>query len=835
LDFRRIALRGLVTVPLVVTGGLGFWYWLPRLAQDRIVGEVRERTGLEARVSETTVSFGAVSLTGFSLHGKEARSLLAVESLRVEGNPISVALRGAGGIEAISVRGISASLRVDGDDEQRLLRRVGARGASVQAAGGSARRWPRISLRGLALDVSDGHGELLALKASSVSVAGQEARLEIERARLGAEELSHGVVENVSAEFERTADGTRLQELTIGGATLWIEPAARGEEIAGAPTAAQDAQQVEDAASDPPPRLLARLLDVGRRLLAQPEPGAGKADAGGGAGFTEPGEGAGLLNRIGEGASLQLEDAQVRELGAGTAMVEGLGVRARKQSSREIVVEGEGRAQGSGVLGWKLSLIPSELRADGTLTMGRVPLSLLIPVLPSIPWHRPEQSWIDATLDVKAASASRLAVSGDLSVLDAAIFSPRIAPEPVQKISLHVQGKGHFLPLQKRLQIDEGTLRFGAAVATIHGALEHSAEHFLIDLDAKMAPTPCNEALRSIPEPLLGDLKHASWRGNIGASLRTKIDTRDLASTELEMDIADACEFLTVPALADLRRFQFAFLHSVLEPDGTVFELETGPGTPAWTYLEDISPFFVRAVLAHEDARFFGHRGFSPPHIRNALVRNLEAGRYVVGASTITMQLVKNVFLHREKTLARKIQEVLLTWWIERVMPKRDILELYLNVIEYGPGVYGIRNGAKYYFNRLPAQLSPAESIYLATILPNPKRAQLHVERGSPPEGHLERMRKMVARMRARGWYDARASDYALAELARFRFVPEGTPTEVRDIQGGTAPLPYQRVEEAGWDDFGADDGSEFETGAPVQKPSGGPAAEAASAPVLAP
>ena len=125
--------------------------------------------------------------------------------------------------------------------------------------------------------------------------------------------------------------------------------------------------------------------------------------------------------------------------------------------------------------------------------------------------------------------------------------------------------------------------------------------------------------------------------------------------------------------------------------------------------MEDISPYFVHAVLAHEDAGFFSHHGFSEMHIRSALIRNLQEGRYVVGASTITMQLVKNVFLHREKTLARKIQEVLLTWWIERVMPKRDILELYLNVIEYGPGIYGIRRGARHYFNRLPAQLSPAE------------------------------------------------------------------------------------------------------------------------------
>ncbi|HEX2675357.1 MAG TPA: biosynthetic peptidoglycan transglycosylase, partial [Polyangiales bacterium] len=244
--------------------------------------------------------------------------------------------------------------------------------------------------------------------------------------------------------------------------------------------------------------------------------------------------------------------------------------------------------------------------------------------------------------------------------------------------------------------------------------------------------------------------------------------------------------------------------HSVVEPDDTVFDMETGPGTEAWTYIEDISPFFVHAVLAHEDAGFFNHHGFSMMHIRSALVRNLKERRYVVGASTITMQLVKNVFLHREKTLARKIQEVLLTWWIERVMPKRDILELYLNVIEYGPAIYGIRHAARHYFNRLPGQLSPAESVFFATILPNPKRYHAYFERGALTPSWTEQMRKMLVRLRERGSYSPEAYEYGLTELQNFKFVPEGTVVEARTIPGETAPLPYmqgyQEGEEPSWD-----------------------------------
>jgi hypothetical protein len=369
----------------------------------------------------------------------------------------------------------------------------------------------------------------------------------------------------------------------------------------------------------------------------------------------------------------------------------------------------------------------------------------------------------------------------------------------VTGIEATVLGRGHWLPLEKRLELEEAQVRVGAATIDVSGALEWSPEHYLADLDARLPPTPCGDAIRVIPKDLLGELEHASWDGKLSVKVHLRLDSRTLEDTELDVDIDDRCQFLAVPSMADLRRFRMPFVHTVVEPDGSVFEMETGPGTATWAYLEDISPFFVHAVLAHEDARFFDHRGFSLPHIRNALVKNLQRGRYVVGASTITMQLVKNVFLHREKTLARKIQEVLLTWWLERVMDKRDILELYLNVIEYGPGVYGIRNGARHYFNRLPSQLSPAEAVYLSTILPNPKRYHSHFEQRGLPDYWSDRMRKIFARMKARGWYTDEAVAYGLRELEDFHFVPEGTITEPRTIPGSTAPLPYMRAFDTEW------------------------------------
>ena len=489
----------------------------------------------------------------------------------------------------------------------------------------------------------------------------------------------------------------------------------------------------------------------------------------------------------------------------GAPILEGLEGTLQVRPGRALLLSVSGKASAGGALSCDLNLRPEKLQADGQIVLRSLPLDLIAPFLPAVPWYEAENGRVDAQLLVKTESAEVVALSGEASLRDAAIFAARIAPGPVRGVGLALRGKGRFLPLQRRLEIDEAALTTPSdATVRLSGAVEWTRDHYLFDIDAVLPKTPCTNAVRALPEDMLSDLSLASWQGKLSGKLKLRLDSRKLDETVLDLDVEDRCEFVTVPAMADLRRFHMPFTHSVLEPDGTEFQMETGPGTPNWTYIEDISPFFVHAVLAHEDAGFFNHHGFSMLHVRNALVRNLKERRYVVGASTITMQLVKNVFLHREKTLARKIQEVLLTWWIERVMEKRDILELYLNVIEYGPKVYGIRNGARHYFNRLPAQLSPAESVYLSTILPNPKRYHSHFERGALSPQWAENLRRMFARMRERGWYSPEAVEYGLSEIDRFKFVPEGTIVAPREIPGATAPLPYMRGFDAGasgWDD----------------------------------
>jgi hypothetical protein len=336
-----------------------------------------------------------------------------------------------------------------------------------------------------------------------------------------------------------------------------------------------------------------------------------------------------------------------------------------------------------------------------------------------------------------------------------------------------------------------------AAEMRLEGSIVWQPERYAFDLHARLPSTPCNDAAHAIPRDLLAELDELALDGRIGGSIDLDVDSDDLDHATLRMRVADACRFLHVPPFADPARFAQPFHHRAVESDGDVFEMDTGPGTLAWTPISRVSPYLLHAVVAHEDASFFDHSGFAPWAIRDALVANLRAGRYVRGASTITMQLVKNAFLHREKTLARKVQEVLLTWWVESAMTKEQILELYLNVIELGDRVYGIRNAARSWFGREPAELSAAESVYLAMILPNPPAfAAEHRREGRPPEAFRRRMASFLRHLGERGRYDAAAVEAGLTDIEAMRFFRDGDPTPApRALVGSTAVLPIGAYE----------------------------------------
>ncbi|MBS3934902.1 MAG: monofunctional biosynthetic peptidoglycan transglycosylase [Sulfuritalea sp.] len=141
-----------------------------------------------------------------------------------------------------------------------------------------------------------------------------------------------------------------------------------------------------------------------------------------------------------------------------------------------------------------------------------------------------------------------------------------------------------------------------------------------------------------------------------------------------------------------------------------------------WVDYERISPHLRRAVVAAEDDKFIDHEGFDWAGIQKALEKNQRRGRVVAGGSTISQQLAKNLFLSADKTPWRKAQEAVITVWIELLWDKRRILEVYLNVVEWGDGVFGAEAAARRYFGVGAGQLGAEQAARLAVMLPAPRR-----------------------------------------------------------------------------------------------------------------
>jgi monofunctional biosynthetic peptidoglycan transglycosylase len=141
-----------------------------------------------------------------------------------------------------------------------------------------------------------------------------------------------------------------------------------------------------------------------------------------------------------------------------------------------------------------------------------------------------------------------------------------------------------------------------------------------------------------------------------------------------------------------------------------------------WVPLLQISPYLIKAVIIAEDDKFWSHEGFDFDAMQKALEKDLKQKKFKVGGSTISQQLAKNLFLSPSKNPIRKLKEAVLTWRLERNLSKKRIIEIYLNVAEWGDGLFGVEAAAQRYYGKPASDLSAMESARLAAVLPNPRR-----------------------------------------------------------------------------------------------------------------
>lgn len=335
---------------------------------------------------------------------------------------------------------------------------------------------------------------------------------------------------------------------------------------------------------------------------------------------------------------------------------------------------------------------------------------------------------------MKWKSKEELAIEGAIRIQNLSFKHWRLAADELQFPELSLESKG--IVGRKEVALDEGTLvKLGDAkiLPYIKIGLQ-SPKTYAVNLEIPMQPA--QGLVDAFPSGLFTTLEGMQVKGNLGYSLDLFLDGAQPDSVKLNSSVTTEGFSVQKWGSEDFRRINGSFIYTPYEEGVAQRSLVVGSNNPNFVPLEQISPDLRNAVLTAEDPSFFSHRGFVLQAIQASIATNYKVKAFRRGGSTISMQLVKNVFLRRDKNLARKIEEILIVWLMEdnRLVSKQRMYEVYLNVIEWGRNVYGVSEAAQYYFDKSPSHLSLGESIYLASIVPNPKSGLFRFEN----TGHLK-------------------------------------------------------------------------------------------------
>jgi len=324
----------------------------------------------------------------------------------------------------------------------------------------------------------------------------------------------------------------------------------------------------------------------------------------------------------------------------------------------------------------------------------------------------------DVTL---AADGSALAFSGSGALDNVSLKRAELSSIPLSGIHLAFRAQGTTSLDGAKLILEDGELSFGEARVRGSGSLTRAERTLSMHWLGGVPLASCQAFLDATPRGLAPLISTLRTTGTFGVKAQLDFDSEHPNETRVRLNVANDCHIEQVPPELNPRRFSSLWRREVKGPNKQPIEIESGPGSADWVPIDAISPNMETAVQVCEDGHFMYHHGFDFEAIQNSIKDNLIKGRFARGASTISMQLAKNLYLSKEKTLGRKLQEAVLTQLLEQELSKRELLELYLNVIEYAPGVYGIGPAAHYYFAKRPSDLSLGQALYIASILPNPE------------------------------------------------------------------------------------------------------------------
>ncbi len=322
---------------------------------------------------------------------------------------------------------------------------------------------------------------------------------------------------------------------------------------------------------------------------------------------------------------------------------------------------------------------------------------------------------------VKRLAKDLLSLEGEVEAYNLLVNHHRLSTEDI--VIPEIKADGGF-----DISNDYIALSEGSSVSVEKFAVRPQAKYTRrpkkqLELSVHTGIFAAQDFFEAIPQGLFESLDGVQVTGDIAYDLDFAIELDNPDHIVFRSSIDDKALKVTKWGKARVDSLKYPFVYSVYDDSTLVRNIIIGPQNPKFVPLQEIPYVLKTTVRNTEDPFFYKHNGFEEEAFKLSISTNLKERKFKRGASTISMQLVKNVFLNRKKTMDRKIEEILLVWLMEasKEVSKDRLLEIYLNIIEWGRNVYGIAEAAEYYFQKKPQELTLGESLFLSSIIPRPK------------------------------------------------------------------------------------------------------------------
>lgn len=324
-----------------------------------------------------------------------------------------------------------------------------------------------------------------------------------------------------------------------------------------------------------------------------------------------------------------------------------------------------------------------------------------------------------ANIDMKS---SQLHVDGFASIANFTINHPKIANKDV--IIKNARFDYNLLFGKNSIAVDSSSLVQLNSIKFNPYVSYNNETDKIYTLKIVIPKTKAQDFITSLPNGLFTHFEGMEAKGDFDYRLDFVFNKNNPKSLVFESKLNKEKLLIIKYGQANLNKLNGEFNYRAIINGIAQRSILVGTANSNYTPLNEISSFLRKSVLTTEDPSFFSHHGFINEAFKQSIVKNIQTKKFSRGGSTISMQLVKNAFLTREKTLSRKLEEILLVYIMEnnRIVSKERMLEVYFNIIEWGPNVYGIGEASRFYFQKSPSELTLNECLYLASIIPSPKK-----------------------------------------------------------------------------------------------------------------